>query len=358
MNIPSTIRTFSDRLVAGIPAELVLPLQIMIIFTATLIILNLIRMIIKKRVSVIIRKSPFTADDLFLRIVDGFDGKLFIVVSLYTAVRLTQSPDWLSQMATILMIVFGVLYGVGVFQKIIGYAVERYVRSRGDGAAYEKSVSGFIIGLSTLLLWSLAGLMVLQNIGFDVSALLGGLGIAGIAIGFAVQSLLEDIFSFFSIYFDKPFKEGDFVVVGQDMGKIKHVGVKSTRIKSLNGEEIVIPNKEMTSTRINNFAELEKRTKIFTFGIEYGTPVEKVKKVQKIVSKIFDELENSELGRCHLKFFGDSALIFEILYHIQDPAYETYIEERHQFNVRLLEEFRKAGISMAFPTQTVHIRQD
>jgi small-conductance mechanosensitive channel len=199
---------------------------------------------------------------------------------------------------------------------------------------------------------------ILSSLGYNISALLAGLGIGGIAVAFALQTILADIFASFSIYFDKPFRVGDYIVVGNDRGTVKHIGIKTTRIKSLEGPELVISNKELTSSRIHNYKKMEKRRISFTIGIVYETPLEKVKKAKEIIENVIKDQKMAELDRVHFARFGDFSLEFEIVYYMLSTDYKDYMDTQEKINLKIKEEFEKEGIEFAYPTQKIYLGKD
>lgn len=159
-------------------------------------------------------------------------------------------------------------------------------KRKAKGKSSKESMIGVLKLISTGAIWIIASLMVLSNLGIEITPLIAGLGIGGLAVGLALQGILGDLFSAFTIYFDKPFEEGDFIIIGEDMGTIKHIGIKSTRIQALGGQELVVSNSELTSTRVNNYKKMNTRRVVFNFGLEYKTPVIKLKKIKKMVEEI------------------------------------------------------------------------
>ncbi|MEM2131509.1 MAG: mechanosensitive ion channel family protein, partial [Candidatus Woesearchaeota archaeon] len=206
--------------------------------------------------------------------------------------------------------------------------------------------------------WIIAILTALSNLGVNITSLIAGLGVGGIAVAFALQRILEDIFSSFSIYFDKPFEEGDFITIDNEAGTVEHIGIKSTRIRTLQGEELVISNKEMTTARIHNYKKMSKRRAVFTFGVEYNTDVKKLKKINEIIKNIFDRLEIAELDRSHFKTFGDFSLNYEVVYYINNREIKDYLDTQEKINLMLVEAFKKEKIEFAFPTNTIILKKN
>jgi small-conductance mechanosensitive channel len=215
-----------------------------------------------------------------------------------------------------------------------------------------------VLGLiAKVIVWSVALLMILSNAGVEVTPLIASLGIGGIAIALALQSVLGDLFGAFVIYFDKPFKEGDFIIVGSDMGVVKHIGIKSTRIQALQGQELVMSNTELVNSRVNNYKQMEKRRIAFGFGVKYDTGKVKLKKIKGIVKKIFEKVNNADLDRVHFKQFGDFSLDYEVVYYVKSADYNEYMDIQEEINMALYSEFEKAKIGFAFPTQTLEIEK-
>ena len=203
----------------------------------------------------------------------------------------------------------------------------------------------------------IAFLLVLSNLGYDISSLLAGVGISGIAIAFALRSILEDLFSAFSIYFDKPFEPGDFIEVGKDRGTVQSIGLKSTRLKTLEGEELVISNKELTKSRVHNYKKMKKRRRTFEFGVTYDTNTKTLREIQNIVKQIIKDIDKIEFDRVYFTEFGDSSLKFKAVYYVNSPEFEEALAAQQEINLQLHKKFKEENIEMAFPTQTIHLEQ-
>jgi small-conductance mechanosensitive channel len=240
--------------------------------------------------------------------------------------------------------------------KVINHIIEVQIRKRQE---IDENNSGSLLKFLGLIIkiviWVIVILMIISNIGIEITPLMASLGIGGIAVALALQTILGDLFGAFVIYFDKPFKEGDFIVIGNDMGVVKHIGIKSTRIQALQGQELVMSNTELINSRVNNYKQMEKRRIAFTFGVQYGTGTTELKKIKTIVSKIFDGISGADLNRVHFKEFGDFSLNYEVVYYVESSDYMAYMNIQEEINMKLYKEFEKAGIKFAFPTQTIHL---
>ncbi len=204
-------------------------------------------------------------------------------------------------------------------------------------------------------LWVVFSLLMLQNLGVQVTALITGLGIGGIAIALAVQNVLGDLLASLSIIFDRPFEVGDFVIVGDLMGTVENVGLKTTRMTSLSGEQLVFNNSDLLSSRIRNYKRMRERRILFEIGVIYGTTKEQLEMIPDRVKAAVETQENTRFDRCHFKAFGDSALLFETVYYMLVPDYNAYMDTQQAINLQLYENLTSEGIEFAFPTQTIHV---
>ena len=197
--------------------------------------------------------------------------------------------------------------------------------------------------------------------GIDLTGLAIGGAATAIVIGFALQSVLSDFFSAFSIYFDRPFEIGDFIIVGEFSGTVTKIGMKSTRVQLLQGEELVLPNSELTKSNVRNFKKMNKRRIEFSFGVTYDTPIKKLKKIPDIIREIIapQKLKHvHSLDRVHFTDFGDFSLKFNIIYYMNTKDYALYRDTQQEINFKIKEAFEKEGIQMAFPTQTIYLNKD
>lgn len=203
------------------------------------------------------------------------------------------------------------------------------------------------------IIWGLAAILFLDNIGVKINTLIAGLGIGGLAVAFAAQSILADLFCFVTILFDRPFEVGDFIVAGPESGTVEHIGIKTTRLRSLSGEQLIFSNTDLTSARIQNFKTLEKRRVKFTIGVTYDTPLHKMKEIPQMIRGIVEELPDTAFGRAHFTAFSDYSMDFEVVYFVLSNDYDRYMDIHQSFNLQLKEAFEREGIEFAFPTHTI-----
>jgi len=326
------------------------------VFIASALVLKVFKFVIIGKLKKITAKTKTEIDDLLLRIIDNMGWRFYLLLSLYIALKFITVPAFLDKYLSYVLLVVFTFYIVKGTQNLIDYWTHNAsIKRQQEAEDADTSVIDLLGKISKGVLWFVAVLLILSNIGYDISALVAGLGIGGIAVAFALQNVLSDIFSSFSIYFDKPFKIGDFIIIGDDLGVVKKIGIKSTRLESLWGPEIVISNRELTSTRITNYKKMEKRRILFSFGVVYRTKTEKLKKILKIINDIFDGIELAELNRAHFKEFGDFSLKFDVAYYVGTGDYNQYMDIQQEINLALKERFEKEGIEFAYPTQRVFV---
>ena len=288
--------------------------------------------------------TPFDLDNGFLKWVEEISPLFFAYLSLYlVAVLYLGVTGTLYSILKTIFILFLIFETTKIFQKLIIFGLRHTALKK------SKSTLHGVERLMVVILWSIAFLMALSNFGVNVSTLVASLGIGGIAVAFAMQHILEDIFSSFSIYFDKPFEEGDYVVVGEKEGEIKQIGLKTTRIEALQGEEIIISNRELTDSCVNNFGKLQRRRVSFLVSVAFNTPLEKLQIVDDIAQKVVGKNKGCEFDRAWLKEIAGQSFDFEIVYYVNSPDYMAYVIAQEKINWGLLEEFQKTKIEIALP---------
>jgi small-conductance mechanosensitive channel len=221
-----------------------------------------------------------------------------------------------------------------------------------NGETKLKQIGGIMVVLK-ILVWSIGLLALFSNLGYDVTTVLTGLGIGGIAIALAAQNILGDLFNYFVIFFDRPFEVGDFITVDDKKGTVEYIGIKTTRIRSITGEQLIISNSNLTSSRIHNFKRLESRRVVFTIGVVYGLPLEKLRMIPDIIKQIVEKSALVRFDRVHFTRYGDFSLDYEVVFFVDTPEYNTYMDILQQINFGIYEKFASEKIDFAFPTQTL-----
>jgi small-conductance mechanosensitive channel len=323
------------------------------ILVATIVFMKLFKMYVLVKLKKLAEKTDTLIDDVIVESIQRVGIKFYFAVALYISLRLLVLPVFIYDITYSVMIIILSYYLIRV--AIIW--VEFFTKKVEDDDAGDPHSFELIAKIIKIAIWLVGIVLVLQILGYNVTTLVAGLGIGGIAIAFALQNVLSDIFASFTIYYDKPFKKGDYIVIGQDSGTVLSTGLKSTRIKTLQGDELVISNKALTDERIHNYKKMEERRINFQFGIEYGTPSKKMKKINGIIEKIFENTPNVRIHSVRFLSFGDSSLIYNVIYHVTNRDYLVYIEAQEKINYAIKDAFEKEKISMAFPTRTLHIKK-
>jgi small-conductance mechanosensitive channel len=208
-----------------------------------------------------------------------------------------------------------------------------------------------------LVLWSIILLLILDNLGVNVTALVAGLGVGGIAVALAVQNILGDLFASLSIALDKPFAVGDFLIIDEHLGSVEHIGLKTTRLRSLSGEQLVFSNTDLLGSRIRNYGRMYERRVMFKIGVTYQTPREKLELIPGIIRQAVEAQQQVRFDRSHFQSYGDFALVFETVYYVLGPDYNLYMDIQQAINLSIHEGFEEHAIEFAYPTQTVHVIQ-
>lgn len=326
------------------------------IFIGLLILFRIFRKIILTRLAKVAAATPTRFDDKLVEAFDAVHPRFYDLAAFYLGSHSLILPTILDKGIRGIFLGLLIIQIINASQKIIEYFLHKVLHDKKSDEADKMMFSGLSLFIK-IGLWVIGVLLFLSNMGVNITSLIASLGIGGIAIALALQNILGDIFSSFSIYFDKPFTVGDFIVVGEHTGTVTKIGMKSTRIEALQGEEIVISNKELTSARIQNFKKMNKRRIPFTIGVTYDTNLDQCKAIPEIIKKIYQEINNADLDRVNFKEFGAYSLNFEIIYFHLSGDFAEYMRIREQINLRIKEEFAKANIDMAFPTQTVIVEK-
>jgi small-conductance mechanosensitive channel len=328
---------------------------IAIIVAGTWIIIEVIKLLIISRLKKFAKKTDANWDDQIISTLESLGWPLYLSLATYSVAQFTHFEPQIENAIAKITLVIVVFYTIKIVQNFTKYGLDNYFSK--NKSKTDHTTQNILRNLIQYSLWGLGVIFILQNLGYNLTALLGGLGLAGIAIGFALQNVLGDIFSFFALYLDKPFEVGDFINVGQDSGTVEHMGLKSTRIRTLQGQELVVSNQELTSSRINNYKKMDKRRIEFSLGVTYNTTHSKLKKIEPMIKDIFEEIEMATLDRVHFKTLGSYSLDFEVVYHLESSDYSVYMDTQQEINFQLIDKFNKAKIEFAYPTQEVVVKK-
>ncbi|MEA3356058.1 MAG: mechanosensitive ion channel [Candidatus Bipolaricaulota bacterium] len=323
----------------------------------TVLFLRLIRGIGARRLRRLNRRTGGYIGNLLADLLE----RTYLLFILLIAVYLGSLALTLPQAAgktIVTLAVLASLIQLGVWgSSLIAALISRHMRRRlQEDAATATTISALGL-LGKIVLWTILLLLFLSNLGYDLSALIAGLGIGGIAVALALQNILRDLFASLSIVIDKPFVIGDFVIVGEYLGTVENIGLKTTRIRSLSGEQLIFANGDLLNSRIRNYKRMAERRIAFSIGVTYGTPYEKLQAIPGMIREIIDSQEKTRFDRAHFKEYGDFSLDFEIVYYVLVPDYNVYMDMQQEINMELYRRFEEEGIEFAYPTQTLYINR-
>lgn len=316
--------------------------------------LLILKRIIGNRYLKIIERSETDVDDFIIPLVSQTRWFALLALGLYMGSYVLSLPTdvevWFYRVVQFALILQVGFWGTG----LISFFVTRGVMSKIEEDHGDDATTLDALGLfARIVLWVVLSLIVLDNLNVEISSLVASLGIGGIAVALALQNILGDLFASLTITMDKPFSIGDFIEVDGFEGDVEDIGLKSTRIRSLSGEELIFSNADLLSSRIRNYKRLEKRRISFNFGVVYGTGIEHLKAIPQMVEDIIKPLEKVHFERAHLKTLGDYSLDYSVVYYVLVPEYASYLDIQQEVNLALYEQFEKLGIEFAYPTQTV-----
>ncbi|MCP4652759.1 MAG: mechanosensitive ion channel family protein [Candidatus Omnitrophica bacterium] len=331
-------------------------LMAVLIFVIAFIFLKIFEKVLLKKLKKWSEKTVTSVDDFLVDIIQ----KIFVPISyfcaLYLAINTLTLDTFIRNGIKIVAMALITLFAAYFASIFVTYAFKVYWRKRGKNVAIESSLKG-ILNIAKVFVWGGAIIFFLDNVGFKVSTVIAGLGIGGVAVALAAQVLLKDLFSYFSIIFDRPFEIGDFIIVGDYLGVVEHVGIKTTRIRSLGGEQLIFSNTDLTDSRVRNYKRMQQRRVVFSFGVTYQATASQLKEIPEVVKTIISNVDNTKFDRAHFASYGDSSLNFEVVYYVLTGDYNKYMDVQQEINLAIKSELEDRGVEFAYPTQTVYLNK-
>jgi small-conductance mechanosensitive channel len=325
------------------------------LFVAWVVVFRLIQYAIFYRVRRLTQKTSTDIDDIAVQLVEKIRPPVYIVLALWVAVRTVSLSSLLRSIvdgATVAVLVY---QAIVTAQIMINYVVARRLR-RGAGVAAppeagptkpdSNSALHIVNKITAVVLWSLGLLFILSNFGIDVTSLVAGLGVGGIAIALAAQNILGDLFSSLAIYLDKPFAVGDFIVVGDVMGTVTYIGIKTTRLRALSGEEVILSNRELTAARIKNLRRMTERRIVFELAVAADTPSERLATVPQLIQHSIESREQVRFGRAHLTKVDGAGFVYEVVYRVLSPDFHVYRDIQQAIMLDILTAFGEAKMAV------------
>jgi len=321
------------------------------------LVLRVAMQMLVRRLRAFVLKTPGRLDDLFVEMLSKTKFLFVLVVAIFAGSMVLDLPaaadTALRALLTAALLAQAGYWGDG----FVSFWIRRTARRKlEDDAAAATSLTalGFV---ARIAIWTVVLLLALETFGIDITVLITGLGIGGIAVALAVQNILGDLFASLSIIIDKPFVIGDFIIVGDLMGSVERIGLKTTRVRSLSGEQIIFSNSDLLGSRVRNYKRMYERRIVMPFGVTYQTPVAALEGIPETVQRIVEAQPDVRFDRCHFKSFGAYSLDFETVYYVLVPDYNVYMDRQQTINLAIMRAFDEARIEFAYPTQTLFLEQ-
>jgi len=325
---------------------------------AVFLALKLVIGLATRRLGSIASQTGTQLDDGIITVLGKTKWWLLAMLALFTGSLFVELPDrWRDSTHSILIL--ALLLQIGIWGgTALHFALDHYRQSqikKDPGSVTALNAIGLF---ARVLLWLAILLLVLDNLGFNVTALIAGLGVGGVAVALAVQNILGDLFASLSILIDKPFVVGDFLIIDDYMGSVEHVGLKTTRVRSLSGEQLIFSNSDLLKSRLRNYGRMFERRVEFTIGVTYDTSREQLQKIPGIMRNAIEAQHRTRFDRSHFARYGDFSLNIETVYYVLGPDYNLYMDIQQAINLDINEKFEQAGIEFAYPTQTLLLKND
>ena len=332
-------------------------LEALAIVVGGMAVLWVFKTVVVNRIHKLAQRTPTDIDDFLIGLLIKIGPLVYFMIGLYLASQVLVLSPGISRILTIVFVIFLTVKAVQVLQEtVMFFLTKAYGRAERDALTTAAVIKNMRI-IVRIGLWVGGGVFILDNLGIQIPGVVAGLGIGGIAVALAAQAVLGDAFNSFAIFMDRPFEVGDFIIVGDLLGVVEHVGFKTTRIRSLHGEQLIFSNTDLTNSRIRNYKRMKERRIEFALGVVYQTPLEKMQKIPGMIQEIIQGIALARFDRAHHKDFGNFSLNIVVVYHVLTPDYNQYMDIQQEINFKIMEVFARVGIEFAYPTQTVFVAQ-
>jgi len=320
-----------------------------LLFLLTVVAFKLFIGISASRIGLIAEKTENTLDDVLVHLLQNVKVLSILFLGFYIGTLSLWLPPVIDQLLQTGLVLVLLLQGALWSNSILDHLLLNWAARRFSEDLTVSTALGSIGFLVRCMVWSIFLMLALGNVGIDVGPLIASLGIGGIALALALQNILSDLFGSFTIVFDKPFVVGDYIEIAGFEGTVKHVGMKSTRIEALSGEQLILSNSDLLSGRIRNFEKRDKRRVNFNLSVAYDTSPEQLELISGVIKKIVDAEEKAQYGRSVLKKLGANGIDFEVVYFMERPDLGSFAAVNHTINMEILKSFRREGIEFSRP---------
>jgi len=343
------VKVFGNSLYSWSMAALLVALGVMLLY--------FLKSVLVMRLNRTDGQQNFQLARIFSGTINSTSALVILVVSTFLASTVLNLPaiaDLYMRKAAVVAVILQFGLWSGHFITIL---IEHYFKLSGREAQQASGVT-IIKFIVKFAVWVGIVLLILDNFDVNITALVTGLGVGGVAIGLATQSILSDLFASLSIILDKPFQKGEFIAVGEMSGTVERIGLKTTRMRSIDGEQLVFSNSDLLQSRIRNYEYVTERRNVLRLGVVYGTPVEKLQSIPDLLRGIIEANPRVRFDRVHFKSYGDYALNFEVVYFVLDKDYGVFMDVQQEINLAIYAAFAAEGIEFAYPTQTLFVQKN
>lgn len=320
------------------------------IFVGICLLVRFLKYIIIGRLAKFAQKSSNQLDDFLIEVIGNSVVPMLYILAVYAGMHYLEFPKKTYNAANVVLMVILTFFALRMVTHAIKFAVYRYL-DRQEEAEMKKRQARGILAIVNIVVWILGLVFLLDNLGRNVTTIIAGLGVGGIAIALAAQTILGDLFSYFVIFFDRPFEIGDSIAVDNKSGKVEYIGIKTTRLRTVTGDLLVISNTNLTNSRVHNFKKLQERGTSIKFTVVYQTPYDKVKAIPGYVKDIITAIDKVRFERCHFVGYGVNGLDFDTAYVVESSEYDIHMDRQEEILLAIYKKFEEDGIQLFYVNQ-------
>jgi small-conductance mechanosensitive channel len=331
-------------------------IQALVVIIAGIVIIEIIKQVIARAMKRWGDRTSQKWDDFISESVTKYAMPFLRWAIIYSGIHLLWLSERTSWIIDIVISIILTYFAVRFVSSLIMLLIRGELRRRQYGEEKLRQLGGLLLIINGII-WFLGLVLLLGNWGVEITPIIAGLGIGGIAVALAAQNILGDLFSYFAIFFDRPFEAGDFIIVDDKLGTVEYVGIKTTQIRSLSGEQLIIGNANLTNARIHNYKRMQRRRVVFQVNVEYSTPAEKVKEISPLLRSIVEQQQRVTFDRAHLASFSDWGLRYEVVYYVLSPDYNIYMDIQQNINFQIYDAFVERGIRFGVPANNIFVKE-
>ncbi|MEO8403397.1 MAG: mechanosensitive ion channel domain-containing protein [Chitinophagaceae bacterium] len=320
------------------------------IIAGCLLMAKLVQKIVVVRMHKAASRTASTIDDFIVSLLQRSVMPYVYILTVYAGLNYLAIDSRIFKILHVAILVTTVFFVIRSISATLAYFFQRFTSKNAKAPAQQNQAKGILL-IVNIIIWIIGAIFLVDNLGYNITTIITGLGIGGIAIALAAQAILADLFSYLVIFFDKPFETGDFIIIGDKMGTVEYIGIKTTRLRALSGEQLIVSNTDLTNSRVQNYKRMEKRRVVYSIGVVYETSPDKLKSIPATIKKIVEVQPDTQFDRTHFTGFGDFSLTFEVVYYILSADYNLYMDRQQAINLAIFQAFDKAEIEFAYPTQ-------